>query len=120
MPNYSGPCEECGEHLEKFVRQGRRALHLECAVIRMERNHREKADPTSAARQADIERGRIYANEYRQGGGYWYEKWRKGMARYMNQRFPTEHGDPATVLGEPTATRRKPTRRQQADGRYQR
>lgn len=117
---YTGPCDECGELLEKRVRSDRAKLHIECAEKRMAAQHRDYADRAGAAYRENLERGRYYQEAYATQGGEWYEKWRKGMARYMNQRFPTEHGDPATVLGEPTATRRKPTRRQQADGRYQR
>jgi hypothetical protein len=84
MGVYRGPCDRCGEFLEKRIAPGRRRYHIECAIAVSAEQNRGYQDGTHPSLAKSIAAGTANAAKIREGDKIARTHWARGMSRYLD------------------------------------
>jgi hypothetical protein len=97
MGVYKGPCDRCGEYLEKRVAPGRRRYHIECGIAQAEEQNRGYHDGTHPSLVRSVAGGNAAAEQIRKRNGIAYTRWVGSMSRYLESLDDIE-SDPSAIL----------------------
>jgi hypothetical protein len=84
MGVYRGPCDRCGEYLEKRVAPGRRRYHIECGIEQAAEQNRGYRDGTHPSLAKSVADGNAAAEQIRRRSGSAYTRWVGSMSRYLD------------------------------------
>jgi hypothetical protein len=97
MARFRGPCNRCGDPIDKKVRPGKEPLCFECALDKM----RHQQASYHARRGEGLEYcelvGRKAGEEMRLRSGPAYEKWAASMRRALGEPSATDSETSVTV-----------------------
>lgn len=89
MPNYEGPCIDCGEQIKRYLKPGKRPRCLSCGLVIMAQNHRDMHAHTGPEYEKAAAGGRASAAQIRARKGTAYDRWRMGMIQAANRGSST-------------------------------
>ena len=90
MAQYIGPCNRCGEHVERRVKAGKEPLCLECAVRKMVEQQQGCANGTHPTLARSREAGERTRDALRARRGATYERWVAGVRRDLDAKATTQ------------------------------
>jgi hypothetical protein len=102
MGMYIGPCDRCGELLRKKVKPGRKRYHIECAIRAQAEQQLGYHYGTHPDLQRSDEVGDNFAEQVRKRQGPSYEKWARGMTRYL-ESLQAQQSQPSDTLPDDRA-----------------
>ena len=83
MPTLRGPCTDCGDYVEKYVRPGKELRCTECAIARAARHNLTMHTGENPQLAKSVRAGKMVGRQIKRGEGEYYERWAGSMTNYV-------------------------------------